>query len=256
MTPELNIKLHKAFGHIGYVDAPHKYYDLNTRKQLISVTTLIGKYKQKFNSDYWSKKKAKDYGTTPEKVLNYWDKLRILGTTRGSILHDYLENRCYNKIFEIDYDMYLPYLDTSEFIQFHKKQSKLITMADNYIKDHSHIIPIKPELIVGNKKVAGQVDFFGYNIDTNNYTLVDFKTDKKIDYTNKYQSFKSFLSHLEECEINKYSLQIKTYEKLLNSVVEHIEEKYIVWFNADNDNYKKINIKELDDEAELLLANC
>ena len=254
MIPELDIKLKEAFGHIGYVDKPHKYYDLNTRKQLISVTTLIKKYQPKFNEDYWAEYKAKEYGITKKEVKKYWERLRNLGTGKGSIVHDHLENRWWGKVFELNYDKYIPPLATVDFINFDKRQEKLINMANSYVKDHSNIVPIRTELIVGNKEIAGQIDFFGYNLDTQSYLLVDFKTDKEIKHTNKFQTFKIPLKHLEDCNINKYSLQLSMYEVLLNQIIPNIEEKYIVWFNADNDTYKKINIKNLKDEASLLLS--
>jgi hypothetical protein len=256
MIPKLSIKLKEKFGHIGYVDVPHKYYDLNTRKELISVTTLIKKYQPKFDEDYWAEYKAKEYGITKEEVLKYWELLRNKGTGKGSIVHDHLENRWWGKVYEIDYRKYIPPLGTTDLIKFDKRQEKLIIMANQFVKDHKNIVPIRTELIVGNNKVAGQVDFFGYNLDTKKFIVLDWKTDKAINYGNDFQVFKSPIMHLDDCNINKYSLQIKMYQELLKQAIPEEKESYIVWFNADNDTYKKIQLKDLTNEARLLLANC
>jgi len=255
MIPEINIELKKHFGHIGYVDKPHKYYDLITRKPLISVTTLIGKYQPKFDENYWADYKAKEYGITKQEVLDYWELLRNKGTAKGSIVHDHLENRWWGKVFEVDYRKYIPPLGTKDFIEFDKRQEKLIIMANQFVKDHLNIVPIRTELIVGNKKVAGQVDFFGYNLDTKKFIVLDYKSDRKISYGNDFQVFKSPVMHLDDCNINKYSLQIKMYQELLKQAIPENKEDYIVWFNADNDNYKKIQIKNLADESRILLSS-
>lgn len=249
------VDLKKAFGHIGYIDAPHKYYDLRTRKQLISVTTLIKKFQSDFDEDYWAEYKAKEYGITKELVKEYWEKLRGIGSGKGSIVHDHLENRWFGKVFEIDYRKYIPPIPTLDFLELDKRQEKLIDMSNRFVKDHPNLIPIRTELIVGNDKIAGQIDFFGYDLDSQEFVLIDYKTDKQITYGNDFQVFKSFLMHLDDCKINKYSLQIKLYEKLLMPVTGEIKTKYIVWFNADNPTYEKIPIKELNDEANALLGS-
>lgn len=43
------------FNNIKFHDKEHKYYMNDTK--MSSVTQLIGKYKQPFDSDYWSEKK-------------------------------------------------------------------------------------------------------------------------------------------------------------------------------------------------------
>lgn len=252
---DILLKLHKQYGHIGYVDTPHKYYDLNTRHELVSVTTLIKKFQPDFDLEYWSKVKAKEYGITQDEVKKYWEKLKNVGTGKGSIVHDYLENRWFNKVFEIDYTKYIPPIPTLEFINIDKRQEKLISMCNLFVRQHPHLVPIRTELIVGNDKVAGQVDFLGYDFRKDCYVLIDYKTDKEIRYGNDYQIFKGFLMHLDDCEINKYSLQLSTYRELLRPVIPELCEIYIVWFNADNDNYKKIPIKNLDNESKQLLSS-
>ncbi len=46
------------FNHIKYYDKPHKYYI--EEKEMTSATTFIGKFKEKFDEEYWSKRKAKE----------------------------------------------------------------------------------------------------------------------------------------------------------------------------------------------------
>lgn len=47
-------------------DETHSYYDKKTMQKGISVTTLVGKYCNEFNADFWSAAKAMERLLTPE----------------------------------------------------------------------------------------------------------------------------------------------------------------------------------------------
>ena len=253
-------ELHNQYGHIYYEDGRHVYVDTNNGNILTSVTTLLKQYQTPFDTEYWTKKmvdnpkKPKYWGMTQQEIKDLWNKIRILGVTSGSIVHEYLETRWYNKEFPINYSAYeyLDDLNTEDFSIFHTKVKKLIGFADKFIEDHKHVIPIRPELIVGNEKLAGQIDFFGYDTEKDDYIIFDYKTDKKIDFKNEYQNFKSPLTHLDDCEFNKYSLQVNLYRKLLEPVVD-VKDMHIIWFFADNDSYVKLRVKKDDKNINLIL---
>lgn len=176
-------ELYKQFGHILYFDEPHVYIDTNTGEQLTSVTTLIKKYRQPFKRDYWinwcinNPKKTEYFGRTYEDVKEEWRIKSILGTTSGNILHEYLEDIWNNKIFPINYNRNetITSLSEEDYEAFKNKCDILISYADKFKEDHSHIIPIKPELIVGNDTYAGQIDFLGYDTIQEEYIIFDYK---------------------------------------------------------------------------------
>ena len=87
-----------SFNDITFHDEPHKYYVGND--ELISVTTLIHRYQEEFNEDYWSKYKAEEFSVTQKEILRVWDFINKKGTIKGSAIHDYAENLFQNKIFE------------------------------------------------------------------------------------------------------------------------------------------------------------
>ena len=70
------------FNHIKYYDKPHKYYI--DGEEMISATTFIGKFKEKFEEDYWSKRKAKERGITQKEILAEW-KHKAFTNTRKTI---------------------------------------------------------------------------------------------------------------------------------------------------------------------------
>lgn len=248
--------LHNAYGHIKYIDHNHTYLDTISQKYLISVTTLVKRYIESFDVESNSKRmseKPKEK-RTQDQIKAEWNRLRILGAAKGTILHNYLENLWNNKLYQIDYDSQIPKLSNEYFIEFHNTVSNLIKMADSFYKDHKNIIPVKTELIVGNDKIAGQIDLLAYDTDLGGYTLIDYKTDKKMHYKSFYgNKMLNELSHLDECELNKYSLQLNFYKELLKPVVD-IKEIYVIWFNEKNDTYKKIKLKNLDRETRIVFS--
>ena len=53
------MEVDKQNGNVGFNDLNHCYFDVNDEsKRYISVTTLIGKYCQPFDKDFWSAYKA------------------------------------------------------------------------------------------------------------------------------------------------------------------------------------------------------
>lgn len=239
-------QLHKAFAHVDYFDDKHIYIDSNTGEQLISVTTFLGRFKTPFKQDYWSYKKATERGITQQEILKEWEDKRIYGTTRGSFIHKVIEDRTQRKTFEYPYPQEI--VDIGWEDKFNKEIKILSGQIDNFIKDTKDLIIVKNELIVCNDIIAGQVDLL------TNRNIIDIKTDKKIDFHNKYQNFKRPISHLSQCEFNKYSLQISMYRYLLECQgIILPDDDYIVWFNVNNDNYKKIKLNYLKKEVKTLL---
>ena len=82
------------FNDIKFHDKEHKYY-LNGKK-MSSVTQLIGRFKQSFDTDYWSEKKAKERGILKEDILKEWKYKADFATQKGSAFHAYAENYLFN----------------------------------------------------------------------------------------------------------------------------------------------------------------
>ena len=90
-------ELFSAFNNVQYFDEPHKYF-LN-KKELISVTTLIHKYQDDFDEEYWSKFKGNQFNVNPRIIKRAWNFINKKGTIKGSAIHDYAENLFLNKVW-------------------------------------------------------------------------------------------------------------------------------------------------------------
>ena len=118
------MKIDKSNGNVKYNDEEHLYWDDNGK--FISVTTLIGKFCQPFDSDYWSSYKAiervldketfkiakkdlqnnvsidkiieafdidrEDFNSAKQDILDEWQKKNIEACERGTKIHADLEH--------------------------------------------------------------------------------------------------------------------------------------------------------------------
>ena len=120
------LKLNTAFKNIKYSDKDHRYFT-SDGEELISVTKLISRLKEPFNTNYWSTIKSYQFSgcttrqkwikggfdptcfyadsvlvnlnedhshlpVTPEIVAAQWKIDSLCGTIRGTYAHQYLEN--------------------------------------------------------------------------------------------------------------------------------------------------------------------
>jgi len=236
------------FSHIRFYDHNHSYKCLDTDKKYTSVTTYKKKFIKPFNTSFWLNKKSKQLGITVKELRAEWDYKRILGTTRGTITHNYNEQLWQNKVFKQQADLSFLKGDTKEFFE------SIITLRDysnNFYNDYRKDLSlVRAELVVGDDDIdiAGQVDGLFY-ID-GKYVLLDYKTDKKFEMSSKYKMIGK-LKHLDDCQFTGYSLQTSIYKYIIEKNTNiKIDEIWIVWLNADlNSNYELIKLpylKEID----------
>ena len=190
----------------------HKYESLdpNDRIEWMSVTTFVGKFKQKFDPIAQSikssqNKKSKWYGIPPEEIQAHWASETDRALLAGTFYHDQRESD----------------LLSIETIQRQGVAIPIIKpIYDNGVK-HSPSQKltegIYPEHFVYLKSVGlcGQSDRVEVIKDT--VDIIDYKTNKEI----KKESFKSWdgiskkmsgpCAHLDDCNFNHYALQLSAY---------------------------------------------
>ena len=121
----------KQNGNVAFNEDSHVYWDTTTNNKFISVTTLIEKFAQPFDKDFWSKYKALeklipadewkiekksilathkipkeilstyniselDFNKAQQDILDEWDKTNAESCERGTKIHSELENSMYN----------------------------------------------------------------------------------------------------------------------------------------------------------------
>jgi hypothetical protein len=258
------IELIKAFKDIKYTDPTHTYS--SNGKSLISITQLINKFKEKFNTEYWTTIKAYQFSgcvtkqkwmgksydpncfyadgvcvyltddhsylpVTPEQVKAQWQQDSLIGTTRGTYCHNYLENL--EKGIIDKPSLIIPKgLSTLKTISYLKSIELVDNLCHSYLKDHPYLIPALIEFRVGDENlgIAGTFDRLYYNEKSEQYEIWDFKTDKEIKLSNKYQKLKFF--DVDDCEFNKYGVQTSFYKYLIEKNTSQVlGDSHIVHIN-------------------------
>ena len=250
---EIPNQLFTSFNDLKYFDKPHKYYVNNS--EYISVTTLINKYKEKFDEDYWSRYKANEYGLTQRDILRVWKFINQKGTIKGSIIHDYVENLFLNKIFEYPKDKIISHFG---FDPIRKEYEMTKTHADLFYKDSTNkLIPIKSELVVCDKEsmIAGMMDMLFYNVKAKEFQIWDYKTNKEFSDKSE-RKLKDLLYLLDDCDLNIYSIQLELYKQILHRNTNiRIGKCFIVWFSHNNPTYKIIETKNMEYYVNQIIEN-
>lgn len=196
------------------------------KKKLISVTTFINKYKNKFDSDFFSKKVALKEGKTQNEILDLWSakakKSVEIGTAIHKIFEDYINGdyAVLNNEIQIEF-IELPF---NYYIEFHNKAKVSI----KFIKDFfvtKRLIPIYTEYIVYNDYLAGQIDLICKDL-KGNYYILDFKTNEKIEKFSYNKKMLNEFYFLNDSNYYQYSLQLSIYKKMFAE--NKINKLYII----------------------------
>jgi hypothetical protein len=172
----------------------HVYTNTENGEVYTSVTTLIGKYKKPFDKDKWSKVVAKREGKTQDEILDKWSSITTTAQNRGTNVHLVMENYIKSRKIEKGYEELVD--------SFIKKTNGIILPESNILSE---------ELLYSHEyKLAGTADLVVEN--GNNFYILDFKTNKKFNYVNKYNDyFYEPIDYLPQCEFNTYTIQLSIY---------------------------------------------
>lgn len=229
------------FNDVIYYDEPHKYYVDN--KEFISVTTLIHKYQEPFNVDYWAKIKAEEYGIPEYKIKRAWDFINKKGTMKGSIIHDYGENKLLNKVFKYPKNEIINEFGFDPIFIEYEKTKKLV---DDFINvSRNKLIPLKTELVVRDieSMVAGMADLLFYNVRDKEIQIWDWKTNKALSkISDRYLN--GILNTLDDSDLEIYSLQLETYKYIIEKNTGlKLGKSFLIWVSHRNDKFEIIETK-------------
>jgi len=234
---EQNIK--SKFEDMVFDPEPHTY--TKNGKNFKSVTTVIDEYTQEFDSDSISRKVAERDGLPQDEVLAKWAVARDYSCVLGTEMHLYIEtflmhNRKIETITGIE----------DRIIEFHKfwgKYSEILEIVDSEVMVYDE-----------ESQVAGTIDCIARNKKSGEYIILDWKTNKEIKESNRWQNMNSPFGHLEDCNFNHYSLQISVYCEILKKAFPDMKTEIgrLVYFPREKD-YKILKIKDLSAEAKILL---
>jgi len=254
MNIEVPNKFFTSFNEVTFHDEPHKYYV--DGKELVSVTTLIHRYQEEFDEDYWSDYKANEYTLTQREVLRAWEFINKKGTMKGSAIHDYAERLFLNKIFPYPKQQILDEFGFDPVLPEYEITKKHV---DNFYNDiQGKLIPIRTEMIIYDREslIGGMLDILFYNVKMKQFQIWDWKTNKKFDKEMKSRHFHDELFMLEDSDLEIYSLQLAMYKMIIekNTGIK-LGKSYIVWFSHNNENYEIIETKDRSYYTNIMMNN-
>lgn len=281
------MKVDKQNQNVCYNDEKHMYWDENG--VYVSVTTLIGKFCQDFDSEFWSGYKALEkllsaeefkaeksqllkthkidveyfcnmYGFTPndynkaqQDILDEWAKTNAESCERGSKIHAELESKYTSK-------------KQCEMRKFGLGGKFEINTNDSLNKNNLDLLDIErgvfPEYMIyrksddGKFRLAGQIDLLIK--DGNDIYIIDYKTNKKLEdksffdnRTKKCTMMKYPMNNLMDCNKVHYALQLSTYAWMLQKLNPEFVIKRLMLIHYDHQgNVTEHELDYLKDDVE------
>ena len=237
----------------------HKYTNVKG-KQYISSTTIIHKYAQEFDEKFWGlykaleridinfvKNKGKYVKVKNEDVLitlvpSYID-LDVLDVVKRIILKEWKDKNDKSKVrgtkihLEKENGSLAKPKELFEGLSY-KMNPKLALDFGNInfdyfteLKDGYHT-----ELLLWNHEfeIAGMSDVV--IVETDKFgdrwvSILDYKTNKEIKQSNKFQKMKYPLEHFDDCNYSHYILQLSLYCYLLECMGFKVKHLRLIWIN-------------------------
>lgn len=283
----MSMQIDKQNGAIAFNEEKHRYWNVNDEsKKFISVTTLIEKFGQPFDRDFWSAYKAleklippdswkiekksllntkrfdksildvyniteNEFNKTQQDILDAWDEENRKSCERGTKIHAQLENEFYAGGKNVE----LKKFGLGGKFECRRNYTELDLPYGVY-----------PEYLIsrtsddGILNIAGQIDCLVKN--GNEIVIIDHKTNKKLDLkggfnTTTKSSVKMLypLNNLDDCNFNHYQLQLSTYAWMLQKINPNFVIKDLILNHYDHEgNNTLYHCDYLKTEVERMLA--
>ena len=224
-------------------EASHRY--TFNEIELISVTTFLSKFFSKFDeeevvnkiisSNNYKISTYQYYLKTKEEIIKEWRDCAKLGTELHKQIEDYL-------------------IDDTTIYPEDSILKKEFSFFLNFLNDHPNEEFVASELRVFDMeaKIAGTIDGLFKNKD--GYIIYDWKRSKEIKFKNHFNKALKPINHLDDCNYNKYSLQLNTYKYILEKNYNiKVVDMYIVILYPTGDNYNKIQIHDMSDNINKII---
>ena len=226
----------------------HTYFIEETGRKLTGVTTFNKQFFPEFDLEYWSYKKAMQWGVTQESVKAKWKAKADYATSNGHLVHQYAE-------FCLTGERPLPDPNSERTERLFRRVDESILMLLRYFffVDAEKIV-FSPEL-----GLSGTIDLVMQNKKTKGIALLDWKQNAEIKRENSFDNCLPPIAHLESCDFVKYSMQLSMYKKI--SDIENyfpgqkIETLGLIHLLEDQSPVN-IPIKYRGEEIELMLESA
>lgn len=253
----------KVRNHVQFTEHDHKYLNLITKQPYLSVTTFLGKYHEKFDSNGIALKLV----TTNRKYMERFEGVRVDDAVEtlkkewkqradiGTFVHNKLENYLKgNPVYEPDKGTRYNNRLSQLFIAWEKLQLKQTYQDWRFCCEMM--------LYSDRYKLAGQADLILINDALKQFVVLDYKTNRRgIEFSSYKGERKMFppVAHLDDCNFNHYALQLNVYAQfLIDELGYQCHSMQLLWIDTNNPEtieIKPINVPSLPTETKAILLH-
>lgn len=215
MTNNVKIAKHPDTKHsITFRESDHSYID-NLGSRYVSCTTFFKPFSHEFDAVKVSEKcslgdNPKYIGRSPEEIREEWFKEGDRGRTEGTNVHEYAEWYMVSKSILSSVVLKPKPISKRSELLFSQARTACKKLLKRFKFIAAEVIVFSPDL-----KIAGTIDLLMYDPKTNEIIIIDWKATKRISIENIYQNAFSPIEHLQDTDINKYSLQLSLYQYIM-----------------------------------------
>ena len=245
----------KVFDKYTFKEDTHTYY-CNGKKVGISTTGLIHQYTNEFDKDGMSKLVANKRGISQQEVLEEWRIENLHSTIKGDHIHLYAQSLWLKEPYDI-YD-FSDVPDEIDKARLKQELSNMKIQAEQFYNDYSKDYElIGCEIYLGDEEYdeCGATDQMMLNKNTGEIVIIDYKTNKKIEYESfRHKKMLIPLQEFDDCNYIHYSFQLNDYKyKFEKNTNLKVNETFIVYFNINADNYEIIKPLNMENKVKEIL---
>lgn len=232
----------------------HSFTSLkHPRKKFTSWTKFSKDFFTPFDRDGISSRYAAKNNMKQADVLAMWDRKGFIGRESGTLIHTFMEDLLNGKepgpLYHTDQDV----------IDVAKSKLASTKKAGQFILENYEIVGIEEIIASLDFWMGGIIDIRAINKKTGAPAIIDTKATADIKMTNRWQCGRGVISHLDDCDFVKNSLQINLYQKICTTggYIKPDEyagsdiERAILHIRADD--YSFIPVPDLQEEIDHML---
>ena len=281
------MKIDKQNGSVCFNEESHLYWNVNDNENYISVTTLIERYAQPFDSEFWSAYKAleqllpteawiiekksllashkfdkeilstynvseTDFNKVQQNILDEWDKTNAESCERGTKIHAKLEQSMY----DMGANVTLKKFGVGGKFVCDKGRTSLD--LENGVYPEYLISYVSDDKLL---RLAGQIDLLV--ISGNTFYIMDWKTNKEIKtksgFNTQTKSTSKMLyplNNIDDCNYWHYTLQLSIYAWMIQQLRPELDLQDLIMVHFDHNNKQTIyHLDYLKDEVEKMLKH-
>ena len=223
---ELLKQISTPFQDLSFKEKEHQYL-VKGEPLKGSVSGLIKQFYDTPDFNLIAPYSAAKRGISTEEIQKEWKDNNLEAITRGSRVHLFGENYPYNR---------------SLIPSCPQEQAVVKFWSD--MPEHIILVGVELRMYHFLKLFGGTADIILFDTKTQTYIIADYKTNRDLYKNFKGKTMTGPFSHLLDCPLNHYVIQLSYYQILLEQIGIKISKRIIIHLDLEG-NYQLINTDDV-----------